>query len=248
MIMTDNIDVFRTMAALVRAFFEALTEGVMSGRSEAETGGGRFEPKAVKQAMLDHYGDIGNAFFDTMFYILARLNHERMDDIRKTMSSLFKDHDPTVPELMRLACGSDALYDAMVEEYKRNFGLLLCGTLSKHDEHIAAYTRGDSAQAVGRQTAVRLLVRTLVRAYASGLQLSGCGMSCFSQTVVLRMMIENINLLVNESHLDISCDSIDDMLLSACGSETCMNVALNEMGDLCNELCAARTDKHDNAR
>lgn len=238
--MTNNINTYRTLAALVRGFFESLAEGVLAGCKDAEKTDGHFSAKVVKTAMLEHYGEVGNRFFDTMFYILARLNHSGVDDIGGKLSAAFADRRPSVPELMRLACGSDALYEAMVVEYKRNFGLLLCGTVASRAEHVGAYTRGDDCAAVDGRTAVRLMVRTLVTAYASGLALSGCGMSCFSQAVVLRMMIENINLLVNESPLDTSCATIDTMLLSACGGECNMNVALNEMNTLCDELMAAQ--------
>jgi len=156
--------------------------------------------------------------------------------LQRQVSDAFTTRSATVPDLMRIACGSDDLFVAMMTEYKRNFGLLLGGTVSLCQQHVKTYTRGSGELTVGGQTAVRLLARTLVKAYTAGLSCTAKGVDGYNQATVLRMMVENASILMNEKPVDTSCQTLEALLHSACGGEANAHVALNEMESLCSEF------------
>ena len=53
--MNKKINSYKAVAALTRAFFEAYTNGILDGSTEANNKEDKRSPQAVKQAMLEHY-------------------------------------------------------------------------------------------------------------------------------------------------------------------------------------------------
>lgn len=157
------------LAAIVRTFFKYFTAGVMESEVGTATAD-LYEPRNVKQVMLAHYDKIGQTFNSEAFYSIFRMNYEE-DEIE---SVLRRDAvgNVTLMELMRTACRTDELYESMVSEYKRNFGLLLCGRIESQDEHERAYTRCPSAGTMNLETAENIVNRMAANAYARGRELS----------------------------------------------------------------------------
>ena len=58
--MNKKINSYKAVAALTRAFFEAYTNGILDGSTEANNKENKRSPQAVKQAMLEHYEEINH--------------------------------------------------------------------------------------------------------------------------------------------------------------------------------------------
>lgn len=122
--MTEKIDKYKVQAALVRSFFDAFSHGVIE--SQVEDPKEKTTPQSVKKLMLEHYEHIAPAFFDTMFFPLAAMNYKYEDIAALAREAQQRGDD--MMALARTACGDEAYYNAMVEEYKRNFSMLLADT------------------------------------------------------------------------------------------------------------------------
>lgn len=229
-----NISSQRVVIVLVRSFFDAFSEGVIES-CKLEISSEKYSPHDIKAMMLDHYGSINSYFFDVMFYIISRISHDSMDGIRHRLDAVFANEQPTVPELMRVACGTEELYLTMVNEYKYCFSLLLAGERSSLSEHLVS-VHDDNNISTSESLAIQLIVRTVVKAYLSGLSVSKCGKTGFRHATVFRILACNINCLVNEKSHYMTCDTLEEMLRMACGSDANMTVAVNELNSMYTDI------------
>ena len=131
-------NLYSALAACMRGFFEAFAMGVIDDAygDDAKTKASKMEPKNVKQALLNYYGEVGKMFFDQMFYTIAQLTYDNVDEAVERVKAECGE-GATVPDYMRVACREQAVYEAMVEEYKRNFSALLAGGMPSPKSHIA---------------------------------------------------------------------------------------------------------------
>lgn len=222
-----NTDKHKLLAALVRSFFDAFSSGVIDcAQGSIEE---RRQPKHVKRAMLDHYEQIAPAFFDTLFFPLATIHfsYEEMERVVREARQQGED----MMSLVRRACGSEAFYEALVAEYKRNFSALLEGACLSVADHLAACAKQQEGEGIDTDQAIELTVRAMVRAYASGLRLAGGQGASFRQASLYRLLLDAMNVLLHDEKLDYSdCgESITAMLVKACGSEQRFAVATAEM-------------------
>uniref|UniRef100_UPI0040270B8E hypothetical protein n=1 Tax=Prevotella sp. TaxID=59823 RepID=UPI0040270B8E len=170
--MTEKIDKYKVQAALVRSFFDAFSHGVIE--SQVEDPKEKTTPQSVKKLMLEHYEHIAPAFFDTMFFPLAAMNYKYEDIAALAREAQQRGDD--MMALVRTACGNDAYYNAMVEEYKRNFSMLLAGRYLSNADHLEGYVRKaeDETEAlVDSDRAIELTVRVVMFAYVRGLRQTG---------------------------------------------------------------------------
>jgi len=170
--MTEKIDKYKVQAALVRSFFDAFSHGVID--SQVEDPKEKTTPQSVKKLMLEHYEHIAPAFFDTMFFPLAAMNYKYEDIAALAREAQQRGDD--MMALVRTACGDEAYYNAMVEEYKRNFSMLLAGRYLSNADHLEGYVRKaeDEAEAVvDSDRAIELTVRVVMFAYVRGLRQTG---------------------------------------------------------------------------
>ena len=211
-----RINSYKAVASFVRAFFEAYARGII----DATVGGDDFkkknDPKEIKQLMLDHYGEVNQYFFDIMFSTLVRLNY-------------------------RIACKSPQLYKAMESEYKRNFTWLLQGKFTTIEEHVRDYTHGILISLADEPMAIHLLVRIIVKAYAAGLK---CGSKEGEQhqlhmPTLHGMLLNNVNILLNETPLTSSTEDPVALFKEACkNEEENINVLFNTLNDTMKELAS----------
>ena len=122
---------------MVRSFFDAFSHGVIE--SQMEDRNEKTTPQSVKKLMLEHYEHIAPAFFDTMFFPLAAMNYKYEDIAALAREAQQRGDD--MMALVRTACGDEAYYNAMVEEYKRNFSMLLAGRYLSNADHLEGYVR-----------------------------------------------------------------------------------------------------------
>ena len=172
--MTEKIDKYKVQAALVRSFFDAFSHGVIE--SQVEDPKEKTTPQSVKKLMLEHYEHIAPAFFDTMFFPLAAMNY-KYEDIA-TLAREAQQRGDDMMALVRTACGNEAYYNAMVEEYKRNFSMLLAGKYLSNADHLEGYVRKakeETEASVDSDRAIELTVRVVMFAYVRGLRQTGEG-------------------------------------------------------------------------
>lgn len=170
--MTEKIDKYKVQAALVRSFFDAFSHGVIE--SQVEDPKEKTTPQSVKKLVLEHYEHIAPAFFDTMFFPLAAMNYKYEDIAALAREAQQRGDD--MMALVRTACGNDAYYNAMVEEYKRNFSMLLAGRYLSNADHLEGYVRKAEAEteaSVDSDRAIELTVRVVMFAYVRGLRQTG---------------------------------------------------------------------------
>lgn len=172
--MTEKIDKYKVQAALVRSFFDAFSHGVIE--SQVEDPKEKTTPQSVKKLMLEHYEHIAPAFFNTMFFPLAAMNYKYEDIAALAREAQQRGDD--MMALVRTACGNEAYYNAMVEEYKRNFSMLLAGRYLSNADHLEGYVRkaeDETEASVDSDRAIELTVRVVMFAYVRGLRQTGEG-------------------------------------------------------------------------
>lgn len=172
--MTEKIDKYKVQAALVRSFFDAFSHGVIE--SQVEDRKEKTTPQSVKKLMLEHYEHIAPAFFDIMFFPLAAMNYKYEEIAALAREAQQRGDD--MMALVRTACGNEAYYNAMVEEYKRNFSMLLAGKYLSNADHLEGYVRKakeETEASVDSDRAIELTVRVVMFAYVRGLRQTGEG-------------------------------------------------------------------------
>lgn len=229
-----KVDKYKLLAALVRSFFDAFSSGIIDC-SEADAKE-RRQPKNVKQAMLEHYGHIAPVFFDTIFFPLAAMNFS-YEDIERVVREAQKRGDDMMA-LVKSACASDALYDAMVAEYKRNFTALLGGRCASIADHLASYTHGNDTDDFDADRAIELTVRVVMHAYARGLKQVDKTMAKFSQPTLFRLLLDAMNTLLCDTAADYGdCgEDLSAMFMKVCQSEHNFTVMTTEMDRVHNEI------------
>lgn len=156
----------------MRSFFDAFSHGVIE--SQVEDPKEKTTPQSVKKLMLEHYEHIAPAFFDTMFFPLAAMNYKYEDIAALAREAQQRGDD--MMALVRTACGNEAYYNAMVEEYKRNFSMLLAGKYLSNADHLEGYVRKaeeETEASVDSDRAIELTVRVVMFAYVRGLRQTG---------------------------------------------------------------------------
>lgn len=156
----------------MRSFFDAFSHGVIE--SQVEDPKEKTTPQSVKKLMLEHYEHIAPAFFDIMFFPLAAMNYKYEDIAALAREAQQRGDD--MMALVRTACGNEAYYNAMVEEYKRNFSMLLAGRYLSNADHLEGYVRkaeDETEASVDSDRAIELTVRVVMFAYVRGLRQTG---------------------------------------------------------------------------
>lgn len=156
----------------MRSFFDAFSHGVIE--SQVEDRKEKTTPQSVKKLMLEHYEHIAPAFFDIMFFPLAAMNYKYEDIAALAREAQQRGDD--MMALVRTACGDEAYYNAMVEEYKRNFSMLLAGKYLSNADHLEGYVRKakeETEASVDSDRAIELTVRVVMFAYVRGLRQTG---------------------------------------------------------------------------
>lgn len=233
----------------MRSFFDAFSHGVIE--SQVEDRKEKTTPQSVKKLMLEHYEHIAPAFFDTMFFPLAAMNY-KYEDIAALAREAHQRGDDMMA-LVRTACGDEAYYNAMVEEYKRNFSMLLAGKYFSNADHLEGYVRKakeETEASVDSDRAIELTVRVVMFAYVRGLSQTGEG-ARFDRSVHLgqvhplrgatlfRLMLDAMNILLLDEAVDFADAEASDLaslFLKVCQTQHNFTVMTNEMDRTYSEL------------
>lgn len=234
---------------MVRSFFDAFSHGVIE--SQVEDRNEKTTPQSVKKLMLEHYEHIAPAFFDTMFFPLAAMNYKYEDIAALAREAQQRGDD--MMALVRTACGDEAYYNAMVEEYKRNFSMLLAGKYLSNADHLEGYVRKakeETEASVDSDRAIELTVRVVMFAYVRGLRQTGES-ARFDRSVHLgqvhplrgatlfRLMLDAMNILLLDEAVDFADAEAADLaslFLKVCQTQHNFTVMTNEMDRTYSEL------------
>lgn len=233
----------------MRSFFDAFSHGVIE--SQVEDRNEKTTPQSVKKLMLEHYEHIAPAFFDTMFFPLAAMNYKYEDIAALAREAQQRGDD--MMALVRTACGNEAYYNAMVEEYKRNFSMLLAGKYLSNADHLEGYVRKakeETEASVDSDRAIELTVRVVMFAYVRGLRQTGES-ARFDRSVHLgqvhplrgatlfRLMLDAMNILLLDKAVDFADAEAADLaslFLKVCQTQHNFTVMTDEMDRTYSEL------------
>lgn len=233
----------------MRSFFDAFSHGVIE--SQVEDRKEKTTPQSVKKLMLEHYEHIAPAFFDTMFFPLAAMNYKYEDIAALAREAQQRGDD--MMALVRTACGDEAYYNAMVEEYKRNFSMLLAGKHLSNADHLEGYVRKakeETEASVDSDRAIELTVRVVMFAYVRGLRQTGES-ARFDKSVHLgqvhplrgatlyRLMLDAMNILLLDEAVDFADAEAADLaslFLKVCQTQHNFTVMTDEMDRTYSEL------------
>lgn len=233
----------------MRSFFDAFSHGVIE--SQVEDRNEKTTPQSVKKLMLEHYEHIAPAFFDTMFFPLAAMNYKYEDIAALAREAQQRGDD--MMALVRTACGDEAYYNAMVEEYKRNFSMLLAGKYLSNADHLEGYVRKakeETEASVDSDRAIELTVRVVMFAYVRGLRQTGES-ARFDKSVHLgqvhplrgatlfRLMLDAMNIMLLDEAVDFADAEAADLaslFLKVCQTQHNFTVMTNEMDRTYSEL------------
>lgn len=236
--MTEKIDKYKVQAALVRSFFDAFSHGVIE--SQVEDPKEKTTPQSVKKLMLEHYEHIAPAFFDTMFFPLAAMNYKYEDIAALAREAQQRGDD--MMALVRTACGDEAYYNAMVEEYKRNFSMLLAGRYLSNADHLEGYVRkaeNETEASVDSDRAIELTVRVVMFAYVRGLRQTKKEGKQPNQATLFRLMLDAMNILLLDEAVDFADAEAADLaslFLKVCQTQHNFTVMTDEMDRTYSEL------------
>lgn len=233
----------------MRSFFDAFSHGVIE--SQVEDRKEKTTPQSVKKLMLEHYEHIAPAFFDIMFFPLAAMNYKYEDIAALAREAQQRGDD--MMALVRTACGDEAYYNAMVEEYKRNFSMLLAGKYLSNADHLEGYVRKakeETEASVDSDRAIELTVRVVMFAYVRGLRQTGEG-ARFDRSAHLgqvhplrgatlfRLMLDAMNILLLDGAVDFADAEAADLaslFLKVFQTQHNFTVMTNEMDRTYSEL------------
>lgn len=233
----------------MRSFFDAFSHGVIE--SQVEDRKEKTTPQSVKKLMLEHYEHIAPAFFDTMFFPLAAMNYKYEEIAALAREARQRGDD--MMALVRTACGDEAYYNAMVEEYKRNFSMLLAGKYLSNADHLEGYVRKakeETEASVDSDRAIELTVRVVMFAYVRGLRQTGES-ARFDKSVHLgqvhplrgatlyRLMLDAMNILLLDEAVDFADAEAADLaslFLKVCQTQHNFTVMTDEMDRTYSEL------------
>lgn len=233
----------------MRSFFDAFSHGVIE--SQVEDRKEKTTPQSVKKLMLEHYEHIAPAFFDTMFFPLAAMNYKYEDIAALAREAQQRGDD--MMALVRTACGDEAYYNAMVEEYKRNFSMLLAGKHLSNADHLECYVRKakeETETSVDSDRAIELTVRVVMFAYVRGLRQTGED-ARFDRSAHLgqvhplrgatlfRLMLDAMNILLLDKAVDFADAEAADLaslFLKVCQTQHNFTVMTDEMDRTYSEL------------
>lgn len=233
----------------MRSFFDAFSHGVIE--SQVEDPKEKTTPQSVKKLMLEHYEHIAPAFFDTMFFPLAAMNYKYEDIAALAREAQQRGDD--MMALVRTACGDEAYYNAMVEEYKRNFSMLLAGRYLSNADHLEGYVRkaeDETEASVDSDRAIELTVRVVMFAYVRGLRQTGEDARSdrsvhlgqvhpLRGATLFRLMLDAMNILLLDEAVDfadVEAADLASLFLKVCQTQHNFTVMTDEMDRTYSEL------------
>lgn len=219
--------------AIIRSFFSAFAEGVLTVDAERQSGAVEMTPQHVKKVMLNHYEEVSKQFFDILFTPLALLHYDTSEELIALLRS--PEIAPTLQtpvDLFRHVCRTEQAHEDMVTEYRRNFSSLLSGRVLSLEEFYDAFPAGyleDTTVPTERE--VRALTQVVVKAFFAGRAVAGSHHSSGTNQVYLfRLLLDGMQSLLHSSPVCMDDDiDLNEAFLTVCRCAENMQVMLREM-------------------
>lgn len=233
----DQVEKYRVLAVLVRGIFEGFTAGVVDCHEKQQDE--KLRPQNIKRLMVERYEKIADVFHSLIFFPLAVLNFTN-GEAEKIVREAERERW-TMGQLIKAICATEEMYNAMVEEYKRNFTLLLDGKYLAVQDLWKNYTRqSGKAESVDNDISIRLVVRAVMTAYARGIRSGGTGKVTLHQPTLYRLLIESMMCLFETRLMPMATlnrgVSVMALLLRACKTQDNVDTLLHEMERTYQEL------------
>ena len=226
--MRDKQNLINTQKTLIHAFFDGFMNGVADA-NDLKPG----EQQTLIKTLLNVYEKISEHYAVVMLPILGVVHHESLEQLQCKLDAQNQQGDVDVAALFKVVCGEEGTYEAMVDDYKVNFEALLKGT-TLHSQHLTVVeeTQTNTYTKTNEEQNIRLLIRTILRAYSCGLQTKPLSQQ-FKQATVIRMVLDNVDLLVNgkytiAQHMDKATD-IHGLFLAVLHTQERYNVVQEEL-------------------
>lgn len=219
--------------ALIRAFFAAFAEGVLSRNAEQQTEAVEMTPQRVKQIMLEHYEDISKYYFDILFNPLAIIHYDTAEELIAILRS--PEVAPTLKtpmDLFRHVCRTEEAHEDMVTEYRRNFTSLLSGRVMSLEDFFEGFPEGYLEEAGGDcEREVRAMTQVVVKAFFAGRKAAKAeGATGTNQVYLFRLLIDNMQCLLHSGPVPMDDDiDLTQAFLAVCGNEKNLNTMLQAM-------------------
>lgn len=222
-----------TQPALIRAFFAAFAEGVLSENAEHGKEAVELTPQRVKKLMLERYEEISKHYFDILFNPLAMVHYDTAEELIAILRS--PEVSPTLKtpmDLFRHVCRTEEAHEDMVTEYRRNFTSLLSGRVMSLDDFYDGFPDGyleDCDEPC--DNAVRAMTQVVVRAFFAGRKAAGAeGSGGVNQVYIFRLLIDNMQCLLHSTPVAMDDDiDLTEAFLAVCRNERNMNTMLQTM-------------------
>lgn len=219
--------------ALIRAFFAAFAEGVLSRNAEQQTEAVEMTPQRVKQIMLEHYEDISKYYFDILFNPLAIIHYDTAEELIAILRS--PEVAPTLKtpmDLFRHVCRTEEAHEDMVTEYRRNFTSLLSGRVMSLEDFFEGFPEGYLEETDGDcEREVRAMTQVVVKAFFAGRKAAKAeGATGTNQVYLFRLLIDNMQCLLHSGPVPMDDDiDLTQAFLAVCGNEKNLNTMLQAM-------------------
>lgn len=208
--------------AIIRAFFAAFAEGILSAYAEKVQSSVKLTPQVVKKVMLEHYEEISKNFFDILFNPLAILHYDTAEELVEIIRS--PEIAPTIKspmDLFRHACRTEEAHEDMITEYRRNFSSLLAGRVMSLADFYGGFPEDYLQDSTGNQEReVRALTQVVVKSFYAGRKTAKAENAAGSnQVYLLRLLLDCMQTLMHSKPVDMD----DDTDLNAAFMKVCRN-------------------------
>lgn len=218
--------------ALIRAFFSAFAEGVLSESSEHTEEAVSLTPQRVKQIMLEHYEEISKHYFDILFNPLALIHYDTAEELIAILRS--PEVAPTLQspiDLFKHVCRTEQAHEDMVTEYRRNFTSLLSGKVMSIEDFFDGFPEGyleDTNKVAERE--VRAMTQVVVKSFFAGKSAVSTTSKGVNQIYLYRLLIENMQCLLHAAPLQFDDEAdLNEIFLAVCRNPENMNTMLETM-------------------
>ncbi len=225
----ETISIERVASAIVYGFFHSFFTGKTASLS-VDTN--KVEPKELKKSVTECYENLNTYFITTVFPLFIHLNN---DDLEAVMADMEKRHfsNTTSPKLLlRYACGSKAVYDTVITEYKQQLYYLLEGRFQMPSEYFKLCKPLTGGNEVPVAKAIRAMVRVQMQAYAMGIKRS----KGLHQGTIYRLMIQGMMVLLHNKEVTFEEENLEMIFRKTCLNANNFETLMNEMNQAFEDL------------
>lgn len=229
----------RIIPAIVRGFFTSFVDGIVEGSLPEANGPQSVEPRQMKQLMLDHYEQMSQYLYESIFDSIAIVCWKNVADLETKL----READPSTLNamtLMQLVCRNEQLFQLMADEYRRNFYAVLSGkvmTLEDYYEIINDEFMPLEEGNIPSEIAVRALTMAVIKGYQCGRKAVNAHTKPANVVCIYRLLVDNMQSLLHNNPVETSDDAdLNELFLAVSRTPENMNTMLETMQRVMTEI------------